>query len=701
MDQRSINLRRLLNPKHIAFVGGSDADYSARQCAQLFDGLVWGVNPKRETLGGLPCYKSVLDLPEAPDAVFLATPRNSTIQVIQQLRDMGAGGVACFTAGYGELGEAGHQAERELVEAAGDMALVGPNCYGLINYSNGATLWPFGAGKNRCEKGVALIMQSGMLPANLTMNDRSVPIVYVISAGNQASLTIEDYIDALAEDPKVSALGLYIEGIKDIDKFAAASLKALRSNKPLVALKAGSSTLGSSLSVSHTGSLAGTDEAFQALFDQLAIVRVNSPVALIESLKFLSVSGAPKGKKVAAFTCSGGDATMVADYCQKVGLELPQPSQQAAEKLSALLPDIATVSNPLDYTIPLWGDTEIMPKVFGTMMADGYDAAVIIQDFPPPHIHEDNTLYRNDANSFISASNLLGIPAAVCSDLPENIDRESREMMIKQGVTPLQGLDSGLDALTLACNYGGKLEQFLQDPDAAEFTTIKVPLGSSASHTLDEWQGKSRLRSAGIDVPVGKLCQPSEVALTADKLGYPLVIKAVSQALPHKSEAGAVKVNLQDSAAALSAILEIQASVLEFRPDITVDRFLLETMVDNVLAELLVGINTDPQFGQIMVVASGGIWVELMNDSATLLLPTNRQRILKALRSLKAYALVQGFRGKPECNLDLVVDTILSISEFAASHRETLIEMDINPLMITADRAIAADVMIREVVEES
>ena len=185
MDRRRANLGRLLNPKHIAFVGGSDADYSARQCAELFDGPVWGVNPKRETLGGLPCYSSVLDLPEAPDAVFIATPRDSTTQVIQQLSDMGAGGAACFTAGYGELGESGQQAERELIEAAGDLALVGPNCYGLINYSNGATLWPFGAGNQRCEKGIALIMQSGMLPANLTMNDRSVPIAYVISAGNQ------------------------------------------------------------------------------------------------------------------------------------------------------------------------------------------------------------------------------------------------------------------------------------------------------------------------------------------------------------------------------------------------------------------------------------------------------------------------------------------------------------------------------------
>ena len=335
------------------------------------------------------------------------------------------------------------------------------------------------------------------------------------------------------------------------------------------------------------------------------------------------------------------------------------------------------------------------------MMADGYDAAVIVQDFPPPHIHADNTLYRNDANSFIAASNLLGIPAAVCSDLPENIDRESREMMIKQGVTPLQGLDSGLDALALACDYGIKLGKLRQNPDTVEFSTIKIPSGYSETRTIDEWQGKSRLKTAGIDVPEGLLCQPSQVAPMADKLGYPLVVKAVSQALPHKSEAGAVKVNLQDSAEVLRAIFEIQESILQVRPDIAVDQFLLESMVENGLGELLVGINTDPQFGQIMVIASGGIWVELLNDSCTLLLPTNRQRILEALKSLRSFALLQGFRGKPACNLELLVDTILSIARFAADHSQSLIEMDINPLIITQDNVIAADVMIREAVEDS
>ena len=253
MASLSKNLIRLLNPRHIAFIGGADADFSARQCADQFDGPVWGVNPKRETLGGLPCYASVADLPEAPDAVFLATPRSATIATVQQLNDIGAGGIACFTAGYAELGEQGKVEEQALIDAAGEMALVGPNCYGLINYTNGAFLWPFGAGNMRCEKGIAIIMQSGMIPANLTMNDRSVPITYVISAGNQAVLSIEDYITALVDDERVTAIGIYIEGIKSIEKFANAAIKALELNKPVVVLKAGRSKLASEITVSHTG----------------------------------------------------------------------------------------------------------------------------------------------------------------------------------------------------------------------------------------------------------------------------------------------------------------------------------------------------------------------------------------------------------------------------------------------------------------
>jgi acyl-CoA synthetase (NDP forming) len=694
------NLQRLLNPRHIAFIGGTDAAFSAAQCAKNFDGPVWGVNPNRDNLGGVPCFASVADLPEAPDAVFLAVPRNAAIPIVQALSDRGAGGVACYTAGYAELGDEGQAAQQELIKAAGDMALVGPNCYGLLNYTNGAFLWPFGAGNTRCERGIALVMQSGMLPANFTMNDRSVPISYIVSAGNQAVLTIEDYIDALIDNPQVSAIGMYIEGIKNIDRFASVALRALSQQKPLVVLKAGSSKLASQLTVSHTGSLAGSDDIFQAYFDQLGIIRVDSPVVMLETLKLLSVSGAPRGNKVAFFTCSGGDAAMVADYADKKGLKLSQPSAATTRKLTELLPAIATVSNPLDYTTPLWGNTEIMPDVFKTLIADGFDAAVVIQDYPPPHIHEDNTLYRNDGLSFMKACNQLGIPGAVCSDLPENIDRETRENLIEGKITPLQGFDAGIDAITLACHYGIHRNRLLASASLSAFKPLITPDPNQQTRVVDEYSGKQRLKNFGISVPEGILLKQGDSQRKLDDFEFPGIVKAVSAELPHKSDVGALKPDLGGARDVSNAMIEIQKSLKQSNPHIQLDGFLVETMVKDIIAELLVGIKIDPQFGQVLVIAAGGILVELLQDSVTLLLPTEEDRVLQALKSLKVFKMLQGFRGKPAADLTQVVSSILQLADFAALQNQSLLELDVNPLMVTTNGCIAADIMIREIVED-
>ncbi|MFT5112277.1 MAG: acyl-CoA synthetase (NDP forming) [Parasphingorhabdus sp.] len=693
------NLQRLLDPQSIALVGGADAELAAVQCAELFKGRSYGVNPRRETLGGLKCYKSVEDLPEAPDAVFLATPRATTIETLRSLSQMGAGGVACFTAGYGELGDAGQQAERALVEACGDMALVGPNCYGLINYSSQAILWPFGAGRQQCDRGVALIMQSGMLPANLTMNDRSVPISFVVSAGNQAALAIEDYIDILVDDPRVTAIGLYIEGVKDLRRFTSAAIKALNADKPIVVLKAGSSDIASSLAVSHTGSLAGSNQAFDALFEDYGMIRVESPVTMLETLKFLSVSGAPKGNRLAAFTCSGGDAAMVADYCHKVGLDLPKPGAQQANDLESLLPDIATISNPLDYTVPIWGNTEVMPKVFSALLSGDYDVAVVIQDFPPPHIHEDNSYYRNDALSFASAVALAGIPGAVCSDLPENLDKSTRELLIARGITPLQGLDAGLDAIKLAASFGMHRLSVVDQSQLIPFVAVK-PVDSTDSRIVPESEAKQRLHAIGIGVPKQQVCEIGEACAVATQIGYPVVVKAVLPNLAHKTELGAVQLNLNSDESVQQAVDQIRESIRAAGVEAELTDVLVEEMIQDADAELLVGVTTDAQFGKLLVIGSGGILVELLADTVTLLLPASPQRILQALKRLKIWQLLNGYRGRPACNIELLIDSITKIAAFACDTEE-LLELDINPMMVGADRVIVADVLIREAIVPS
>ncbi len=702
---RKDNLRRLLAPRHIAFIGGADAAYCARQAARSFSGPVWGVNPQRSELGGQPCYAKVKDLPAAPDAVFLATPRAAAVQVVGDLNAMGAGGVACFTAGYGELGQAGKQAERELVQAAGDLALVGPNCYGVISYASNAVLWPFAACPPvRQAGGIALIMQSGMIAANLAINQRSAPLAYVISAGNQGMLAIEDYIEALVDDANVSAFGLYMEGMVSVENFAAAAAKALAAGKPIVLLKAGRSAIGGQLTVSHTGSLSGADQAHQALFDQFGIVRVDSPEVLLETLKFMTISGIPRGNRIAAFTCSGGDGLLVADYCEGKNLQLPRPSRAVAAALAGWLPDIATVSNPLDYTTPLWGSADMLPRVFEAALQDEYDAAIFIQDYAPDHIGADNTHYITDAKSYIEATRNAGIPAAICSDLSENMDKSAREMMLGLGVTPLQGIDRGLDAIRNACDYAAHRCRILAHGSNETFHTVAAAnCSESEIRLLNEWQSKQKLKAFGLPVPDGLLLParaggpeqaPGALSGIAQKIGFPVAVKLVSEQLAHKSDFGAVALNLHTEDEVAGGISRIRNAVAEAKVECEIQGYLVEAMVENVIHELLVGIKRDAQFGMVMVIASGGLWVELIRDAQTLLLPTNEHRVKYALSNLKCYPLLCGYRGGPQCDMDALVGAISGLADFAEANAGTLIAMDINPLMALADGVVVADALL-------
>ena len=316
---RRANLQRLLKPRHIAFIGGRDATIAVNEARRRgFKGQMWAVNPKRPDLGGVPCVASIADLPEAPDAIYLAIPAVGVVDALRTLAQMGAGGVVCFSAGFKEAGAA--QAEEDLINATGDMALIGPNCYGLINYIDKSALWSFEHGGWSPGYGAAIITQSGMFSSDITMSQRSLPLAYMVSAGNQAVLGQEDFLDIFVDDPAVRAIGLHIEGLQDIPSFERAALKALAKGVPVVALKTGSSTIGSELTVSHTGSLSGSAELYEALFARVGIISVTNPSQFLETLKFLCVVGAPKGKKLVGFTCSGGGATMLADHAEKTGL---------------------------------------------------------------------------------------------------------------------------------------------------------------------------------------------------------------------------------------------------------------------------------------------------------------------------------------------------------------------------------------------
>ena len=692
--ERRANFQRLLRPRHIAFIGGRDATIAINEARRRgFQGQMWAVNPKRAELGGLPCVASISDLSEAPDAVYLAIPAGGVVAALQTLAQMGAGGVVCFSAGFKETGDA--LAEQALVNATGDMALIGPNCYGLINYIDNAALWSFEHGGWSPGYGAAIITQSGMFSSDITMSQRSLPLAYMVSAGNQAVLGQEDFLDVFADDPAVRAIGLHIEGLQDIPRFERAALKALSKGIPVVALKTGSSEIGSALTVSHTGSLSGATELYEALFARTGVISVTNPSQFLETLKYLCVVGAPKGARVAGFTCSGGGATMLADYAEKIGLVFPPVDPVEETALKALLPEIATVSNPLDYTTPIWGQGDLTYPVFAKAIAAvGADAAVLVQDYPAAGLDASKGYYQQDAAAFGRAANEQGLPAAICATLPENMDVETRQFLIAEGLAPMQGIHETLNAICQAATWAqtrAYISLLMRAP--------LLPAGKVCMlEMLTEDKGKDWLVNQGMAVPQGRVASAEQLADIALEIGFPVALKMMSPLLAHKTEAGAVALNLNDATAVSKAAVQMRADVTAHNPAAVADRFLIEAMSPPPLAELIVTLRSDSQFGAALVLGSGGVLVELVGDAVTLLLPSTPDDIEKALQSLRVARLLGGFRGRPKAELSKIGAEIHTLCQAYLQERATIAEIEINPLFVYSDHVCAVDALLHRAV---
>ena len=685
------NFDRLLSPRHIAFIGGQDALIAIGEARRRgFSGEYWPINPRREHLGGLACFSEIGDLPEAPDAVFLAIPAPAAVAAVETLRKMGAGGIVCYTAGFKEAGSAGQKLEQELQNAVGDMALIGPNCYGIINYLDKSALWPFAHGGSSPGYGAAIITQSGMLSSDISMSQRSLPFTHMVSAGNQAVLGIEDFIDILCENPATRAIGLHIEGLSDIPKFEKAALKALANDTPIVALKTGKSEIGSALTYSHTGSFSGSKELYEALFDRLGIISVTNPSQLIETLKYLCVVDRPTGKKIAGFTCSGGGATMLADYGEEIGLEFPRFDSAAVQVLEQHLPPIATVSNPLDYTTPIWGQPKLTEPVFrAALEQNDVQAAVLVQDYPAEGLDESKVFYRNDALAFAAAAKSLGIPAAICATIPENFDKASREFLIAQGVAPMQGIEETLNAVLSAAWWRARCDQLRKNP----YESMAPPTPMAGAVQMNEAEGKAIVQSFGVDIPKGAVTHTDGLTAVAEVIGYPVVLKMIGPGLEHKTEAGAVAVNLKSAAELKDAAKIMIRSVQQFDPKCLSDQFLIEAMADPPVAELVVAIRQDQQFGWVLAIGSGGVFVELIGDVKHLLLPTNAESIEAALRNLKIGKLLCGFRGAQPANFRSLSNQILSLCQQMQKSAPHITEIEINPLFVYSDNIMAVDVL--------
>ena len=690
---QKVNFERLIKPKHIAFVGGVDAEIAIGEAKRAgFKGLIWPVNPRREELGGHKCFQALEDLPSAPDAVYLAIPRDPALKAVKDLAKLGAGGIVCYTAGFGEADTEGEEAEKLLVEYSGDMALIGPNCYGIINYIDEVALWPFAHGGSCPGYGAAIITQSGMFSSDITMSQRSLPLSYMVSAGNQAVMGLADFIDILCEKPEVKAIGLHIEGLSDVSLFEKAVLKALRLKKPVVALKTGTSKIGSKLTLSHTGSLSGSKELYEALFKRTGVISVNNPSQFLETLKYLCVSGCPKQENIIGFTCSGGGATMLADKAEDIGLKFPNFNKEKSDRLVGLLPEIATLSNPLDYTTPIWGQPEKTRPVFQEAMNQGLvHSAILVQDYPAKGLDESLVYYRNDALAFAQAAADNNLPAAICSTIPENFDKETRDLLISLGISPMQGIHEALNAIKHATTWNKNRANIL---DAKPSCVFEVVANLEQLNVLDEYESKALLKKNGFNVPDSKLCLNKVDSNDLGSINFPIALKMVSSKILHKTELNAVVLNLKSDLELFAAVENMRSSVSKKAPNLVSNRYLIEEMAQKPIAELIVGIQADKQFGLSLTIGSGGVFVELIGDAVTLLLPTSSEEITDAIKNLKIFNLMKGFRGNLATNLNCISNEILKLTKFVEQNINAISEIEVNPLFVFEDSVLIVDALI-------
>ena len=682
-------LARCLNPQSIAVIGGMEAARVIQQCRKLnYAGAIWPVNPKRRTLEGLACHPDIAALPAPPDAAFIAIPAHPSIDAVAALARAGAGGAVCYASGFRETG--GEERHRLLVRAAASMPVIGPNCYGFINLLSGVALWPdyHGAARMRGGAGgVAIFSQSGNVSLNLTMQRRHLPLAWLISLGNQAVVGVEDCIAAALQCAQITAIGLHIEGLNDLPRFAHLAEQARCRGVPMVALKAGRSAIGARITLSHTATLAGEDALYDALFQRLGVARVATPEALIEALKLLSVTGPLPGNRIASMSCSGGEATLVADLAAAHlhAPVFPALDERHRRAVQATLGDAVTVDNPLDYHTFIWGDQARMTATFRAMLAGGFDLTLLVLDIPGDD-REAMDIWLRAVRAFIDACDHAGAGGALVTLLSENLPEQVGRLLLANNIAPLQGLAQGLAAVVAACDIGRAWAGRAPPPSLA---AVAAP-GEGFS-TVDEHRAKQRLAAAGLPVPQSQVVDSPDAAVAAAaRLGNPVAVKALAAHIAHKTEAGAVAVGLRADA----EVRGHAARMLSLS-----GRLLIEEMVEDAVAELLLGVGCDRQFGHYLIIGLGGQWVELFGDRQLLLPPVNRAMIAGALARLKTAAVLHGYRGRPAADVDAVVDCALRLSRLVENEPD-IIEVEINPLMVKspsqsgAGGAVAADALM-------
>ena len=678
-------IQKLLSPRSVAIIGAS-ADpkkTTGRPVAYLqkhgFSGRILPVNPKVESIGELPCYPDIASLPEVPDVAVVLLGAERAHQAVKELSERGCAAAIVLASGYTESGEEGALRQKQLVEAAGSMRILGPNTIGLVNLTDKIVLSPSGALEmdDFPVGGIGVVSQSGGIRGSLLSRAaaRGIGLSKLISTSNEVDLELADFIDHLAEDPATKVIALYVETVRDPAKFRAACLKAARLGKPVVAFKIGRSEAGAKAAVSHTGAMAGADSMYDALFKQVGVIRAQSFSDLLDIPAALTTGRVLRGKRVAILTSTGGAGTLVSDDLGVAGFDTPAPDEATANALRALQTGGEAVldRNPIDVTLAGLRPDLLRGAINALLASPSYDALVIIV-----------------GSSSLAMPELL---ACAIQDCLPNSDKpvmayvsphapEVGALLTQRGVPAFTAAESCTAALA-----GMLRVQSFVVPEEGTAVSKHVDIGDLPGGSLDEAKAKQLFSRFGVSCAAEKeVGSPAEAEVAARELGDRVVLKILSSEITHKSDVGGVAVGL--SSATIGERVASMAVDVKARSGILPDRFLVQEMVSGG-TELILGMHRDA-LGTAILLGMGGVTAELFKDTTMRLLqqdarglqPLNRAEALSMAKDLKTWPLLDGFRGRPKSDVDALVDTIVAFSGMAAQLGDRLVEAEINPVFV-------------------
>lgn len=678
-----MDISKLLRPRAVAVVGASEkSGFGGDTCRNILENQadtshVYPVNPKKETVFGKKCYPTLADLPEEIDLVILCTSQKTIVDFLKQAKAKGAGAAVVYASGYSEVGTAeGKAFEKELVDAAKalDMVVMGPNCAGYINFGDDIFSFAF-IGDYKGKKGnIGFVSQSGQFCIDM-MKSAEMKYSFAISAGNSAMVQMEDYLNFLIDDSNTKVIALYLEGVKNPHKFEACLQKAMEKKKPVVILKAGRSPKGQATAASHTGSMAGSDKTYDAVFEKFGVIRADdmqdlrSTASLLATLRVL-----PKKPAFSAMCLSGGETAVSADTSFLHGIEYPDFSEVTLKKLNDMLPDFATPRNPLDMTAALCYDADAFASGITTVMSDpSIEMGLVGLTISDKVTVSNDIMFEGIRRAF---EQIPDKPLAVMSFMEAARNKELVERFQNAGIPVLPTTKYGFRALQ-------HLQDFILHDTIKREARLAIPEAHSANtRALSEYESKKLLADNGVPVDLGYIAKTkAEVKEYAEKIGYPLVMKVESNDILHKSDVGGVMLNIKSLEQAEEAYDKILANAAQHAPNAKINGILMQKML-KAGTEMIIGLNSDPQFGPMLLVGMGGVFVEVFKDAALYPVPLNHDEALHMLQALKSFKLLNGYRGNPPADIEALTDMMVKISDFAYRKKDTLKELDMNPLFV-------------------